>query len=161
MSTLYGVLTRSGDTCAVRFERDYATSPDDLWSALTEPDRIARWLSPVEPVKGALGPGGEAVVHFDDGDARFAIDTCTPPSSFQVRWRHATHDTVVSAKIQDLGEGGSRLVLVHARLTEKQAPDYAGGWHWHLDTLDGVLAERDADRTDWSALRDHYAAISV
>ena len=36
-------------------ERTYTTSVDDLWDALTSPDRIARWFL---PVSGDLRVGG-------------------------------------------------------------------------------------------------------
>jgi hypothetical protein len=41
-----GSLRIDGDRCGLRFERVYDTTPDDLWSALTEPERLARWLAP-------------------------------------------------------------------------------------------------------------------
>ena len=79
MSELYGVLSHSGDACKVTFEREYATSSADLWSALTEPGRLTRWLAPAD---GNLHEGGHAVVHFDDGDARFVIEVCAAPETW-------------------------------------------------------------------------------
>ena len=40
---------------AVRVEHVYDTDLDDLWSAITEPDRLARWVATVE---GDLRLGG-------------------------------------------------------------------------------------------------------
>lgn len=39
----------------VTMRRRYSTDTKDLWSALTEPDRIARWFM---PVSGDLREGG-------------------------------------------------------------------------------------------------------
>ena len=153
MSDLYGALTRTDDDYAVTFERDYATSPHDLWSALTDPDRLARWFSPVD---GDLAEGGSVTVQFDDGDAGFTVDSCHSPQELAVRWHHDGRDSVVRASIFDLGGDRCRLTLVHEQLTGTQAPDYAGGWHWHLDTLDGAIADREPDRTDWEPLAAHY-----
>jgi uncharacterized protein YndB with AHSA1/START domain len=153
MSDLYGALTRTDDDYAVSFERDYATSRRDLWSSVTEPERVARWLSPIE---GDLREGGSFAVHFDDGDARFTIDTCEAPSTLAVRWHHDGRDSVVRISCRDLGADRARLTLVHELLSQAQAPEYAGGWHWHLDTFDGVIGDREADRTDWEDLARHY-----
>lgn len=154
MSDLYGVLTRTDDEVAVTFEREYATSCRDLWSALTEPDRLARWMDPVD---GDFRTGGEVVVHFDDGDARFAIDTCEAPTLLAVRWR-GERDTVLRASVFDLGGDRARLTLVHERLSEPQAPEYAAGWHWHLAVLEGLLTGREATPPAWDELAGHYAA---
>ena len=40
----------------VRIEDRFDTKIDDLWSALTDPRRLARWIG---EVKGGLRPGGE------------------------------------------------------------------------------------------------------
>ena len=50
---VWGVLTPTTTGTTVRFERRYATTPEDLWSAVTEPERVARWLGPVYGDLGA------------------------------------------------------------------------------------------------------------
>ena len=52
---LLGALRADGSRAAVRFERTYATTCEDLWSAVTEPERLARWFA---PVSGDLAVGG-------------------------------------------------------------------------------------------------------
>jgi uncharacterized protein YndB with AHSA1/START domain len=46
---------------AVRVEDVYDTEIDDLWSAITEPDRLARWIATVE---GDLRVGGTIQAQF-------------------------------------------------------------------------------------------------
>jgi uncharacterized protein YndB with AHSA1/START domain len=46
--TLLGTITRTGDDAEATFERVYDTDAADLWAAVTEPDRLARWLAPVD-----------------------------------------------------------------------------------------------------------------
>ena len=48
----------------VRMEDRFDTDIDDLWSALTDPGRLARWLGEVE---GDLRLGGEFRARFFDG----------------------------------------------------------------------------------------------
>jgi len=43
-----GQLRLDGDRRAVRFERHYETTIEDLWEAVSNPDRLRRWLG--EPV---------------------------------------------------------------------------------------------------------------
>ena len=48
----------------VRMEDRYDTDVDDLWSAFTEPHRLARWIAEVE---GDLRLGGEFRARFTSG----------------------------------------------------------------------------------------------
>jgi hypothetical protein len=59
----------------VRMEDRFDTGIDDLWGALTDPDRLARWYGEVE---GELSQGGEFTV-------RIALAV-----SAQVGWRRAS-----------------------------------------------------------------------
>jgi uncharacterized protein YndB with AHSA1/START domain len=40
--TDYGTISLDGSMAAVRFERRYAAPPPELWSALTDADRMGR-----------------------------------------------------------------------------------------------------------------------
>lgn len=67
--------THDGDELVrVTMRRTYATDPADLWSALTEPDRIRRWFM---PVSGDLRAGGNFQL---EGNAGGEILDCEPPS---------------------------------------------------------------------------------
>ena len=65
MSELWGVLGEG----TVTFTRRYATTAADLWAALTEPERVARWLGPLE---GDLRVGGVYRLRMGDDDAQTA-----------------------------------------------------------------------------------------
>ncbi|NUR06006.1 MAG: hypothetical protein HOQ45_03235 [Nocardioidaceae bacterium] len=54
-----GTLRAADGTDTVRLEDRFDTDVDDLWSALTEPDRLARWLGAVD---GDLRPGASSVL---------------------------------------------------------------------------------------------------
>ena len=62
----------------VRMEDRFDTDMDDLWSALTDPGRLARWIGEVE---GDLRLGGEYRYNFfasgSEGTGR--IEACEPP----------------------------------------------------------------------------------
>jgi hypothetical protein len=59
---------------------------DDLWSALTDPGRIARWYGRVD---GDLRPGGQFRLYVDDADSDHAgrVEECEPPRRLLVTTR--------------------------------------------------------------------------
>ncbi len=64
----------------VTLERTYATAIDDLWDAITNPERLPRWFL---PVSGDLSPGG----HYQlEGNAGGTITECEPPGYFVATW---------------------------------------------------------------------------
>src|SRR5204863_3940045 len=78
MRSLTGSGTSTGTgTGAVRMEDRYDTDIDDLWSALTEPQRLARWIGDVE---GDLRLGGEFRARFTSSwEGAGRVDVCEPP----------------------------------------------------------------------------------
>ena len=61
----------------VRMEGRYDTDIDDLWSALTETQRLARWIAEVE---GDLRVGGAFRATFTSGwEGPGRVDVCDPP----------------------------------------------------------------------------------
>ena len=58
---ILGSLRSADGKGIVRIEDRYDTDIDDLWSALTDPRRLARWIGDVE---GDLRPGGEFRFRF-------------------------------------------------------------------------------------------------
>jgi uncharacterized protein YndB with AHSA1/START domain len=73
-----------GDTVRVLLRRRYPTAPEDLWSALTEPDRVVRWFLPLH---GDLREGGTFAL---EGNASGDILTCTRPRLLRVTFGHET-----------------------------------------------------------------------
>ena len=70
----------------MRVEDRYDTDIDDLWSALTDPDRLARWLGQVE---GDLRPGGEFRMYVEASDIESTgrVEACEPPRRLLVTTR--------------------------------------------------------------------------
>lgn len=67
-------------------EDRYGTDTGDLWSALTDPSRLAAWHSQVE---GDLHRGGEfrMRVESDDCDSNGRVEVCEPPQRLRVTTR--------------------------------------------------------------------------
>src|ERR1051325_1329587 len=92
---------------AVVAARTYDTSVEDLWDALTNPERIPRWFS---PVTGELRPGGRYQVQ---GNAGGVIRRGEPPRLFDLTWEFAGATSWVTVTLEPAGEG-ARLTLEHA-----------------------------------------------
>jgi uncharacterized protein YndB with AHSA1/START domain len=60
--------------------RTYPTDVDDLWDALTSPERIPRWFM---PISGDLRLGGRYQL---EGNAGGEITQCEPPRLLAVTW---------------------------------------------------------------------------
>jgi uncharacterized protein YndB with AHSA1/START domain len=65
---------------AVTLRREYPAAVEDVWDALTDPQRLARWFA---PVSGDLREGGSFQV---EGNAAGDIRECVPPSALTVTW---------------------------------------------------------------------------
>ena len=83
---ILGSLRSADGTGIVRIEDRYDTDIDDLWSALTDPRRLARWYGQVE---GDLRPGGEFRLRVEsaDMDSTGRVEACEPPRRLLVTTR--------------------------------------------------------------------------
>jgi uncharacterized protein YndB with AHSA1/START domain len=86
--------------------KTYATSPDDLWDALTNPERIPRWFLPIE---GDLRLGGRYQLK---GNAGGTIRRCDAPQALDVTWEFMGGMSWVTVRLAPEGEA-TRLTLEH------------------------------------------------
>src|SRR5215831_17057623 len=76
-ASVLGSLHSVDDEGVVRMEARLDTRIDDLWGALTEPDRLAHWYGEVE---GELAQGGEFRVRIHlAGERTGQVEVCEPP----------------------------------------------------------------------------------
>jgi uncharacterized protein YndB with AHSA1/START domain len=156
--TVLGTITRAGDHAEVVFARDYDTDAADLWAAVTEPERLARWFAPVD---GDLRDGGRFTIRFDDNDVPDCrVTSCDAPRAYSWEWPHAAYTSLVTVAVEPAGTG-ARLHLTHTRLAPSQAPDYAAGWEIYVSRLAELTAGEEVRDTwvqDWGRAREGYAA---
>jgi uncharacterized protein YndB with AHSA1/START domain len=156
-----GKLRAEGDRAGVRFERRYDASPEEVWSALTEPERLVRWLANVVEMDVSVGGRYLLVWHEDDGEQRTdgTVRALEPGRLLELDWTYPGEpDRVVRFELRPDGDG-TILVVDHRGLSPEGVVGYGAGWHSHLDSLDAHLGGGEAD---WAArfaeLRPAYAA---
>jgi uncharacterized protein YndB with AHSA1/START domain len=76
-SRILGDLRSADGAGVVRIEDRYDTDIEDLWTALTDPARLARWYGRVE---GDLRPGGQfrTYIEANDIEGTGRVDACEP-----------------------------------------------------------------------------------
>jgi uncharacterized protein YndB with AHSA1/START domain len=141
VARLLGAVTRKSSTRdyegkpanVVLASRGYDTSITDLWDAVTNPERIPRWLA---PVSGDLKLGGRYAL---EGNATGTITRCQPPRELAVTWEYAGTTSWVEVRLEDDAHGGSILRLEHIyhpwEEFERQYGPGAGGVGWELSLL--------------------------
>lgn len=144
-----GSLRADGDRCAVRFERLYDFTPAELWSALTDPQRLRRWLADTPRFENRVG--GRITIAFDDGTTEGRVLTWDEPRLLEYEWRFPGEDESVVRFELHPQEAGTLLVLDHRRLGRSSGTGYAAGWHAHLDAL--------ADEIELAAWRQRFEEL--
>jgi uncharacterized protein YndB with AHSA1/START domain len=145
------MLEREGKPArGVTLERVYDTTTDDLWDAVTNPERLPHWFL---PVSGELKLGGRYQL---EGNAGGTITECVPPRSFAATWEFGGETSWVEVRITPEGQARSRLTLCHICPVDdhwqKYGPGAAGvGWDLGLFGLAVHLSGSGSDRFDDSA----------
>jgi uncharacterized protein YndB with AHSA1/START domain len=158
---IVGSLRRTADgKGAVRMEDLYDTDIDDLWSALTDPRRLARWIADVD---GELRVGGHIHARFTsawDGPGR--IDVCQAPHRLTVTMSPGTPDqTVIDATLAPEHDK-TRLVIEERGIPIRELADHGAGWQAHVEDLNAHLHGRAPGdwRTRWTALTPIYRDVA-
>ena len=105
-------------TRIVRASRTYPTSQQDLWSALTEKERVVRWFA---DVSGDFKLGGRFAIR---GNAEGEIITCEPPRTLSLTWEFSGNISWVRVTVEE-AEDVALLTLEHEMPT-----DEASEAHW-------------------------------
>ena len=145
---------------AVRMEDVFDTDADDLWDAVTDPRRLARWIADVE---GDLQLGGVVQARFTSGwQGPGRIEACDPPHHLVARMDPGTPDeTVIEATITPEGSS-SRLVVEERGIPLTELAGHGAGWHAHLADL-GSYIENDQPSqwaSRWAELTPRYQDLA-
>ena len=157
-----GTLRAEDGTATVRLEDRFATDVDDLWSALTEPERLARWLGTVE---GDLRPGGEFRAHYfaSGWEGTCTIDACEPPRRVLLRTSSPDEPNGV-VEVTLTADGDQTILVIEDRgLPLDQIAAYGAGNQVHVEDLAAYLAggDRCDARARWQELHPAYEQLAA
>jgi len=159
-----GVTRRTDDgteVVAVALRRSYPASVDDVWNAVTDPERMRRWFL---PVSGELRQGGSFQL---EGNVGGEILRCEPPRHLTVTW--GAPISLVHVRLAADGEDATTLELEHTVPVEFAGSGagalYVGpGWDISVlglaNFLRGVEVE---DPAAWENTADgqHFSAQTI
>ena len=169
---ILGSLRSADGKGIVRIEDRYDTDIDDLWSALTDPARLARWYGEAE---GDLRPGGEFRLHLEsagwDGTGR--VETCQPPRRLLVTTRESDEswrkgrgaqpfDEAIEATLT--ADGDQTILVIEVRgLPLDVIAAYGAGWQIHAENLAAHIAGHELGDTEarWHDLVPSYQDLAA
>lgn len=140
----------------VRFERTFHAPLEDVWAAVTEPDRLERWIGRWE---GDPTTGTVTFFMTAEGDdvepEQCTITECRPPH----RWAVDTSvgDATWHLRVELSQDGDVTTLLFAQALGDDPLGSVGPGWEYYLERLAQALAGEDAARVDWD---DFYPRMS-
>ncbi len=149
-------VSRTGETVTVVMRRSYRAEPEELWDALTDPERMRRWFM---PVTGDLKVGGSFQLQ---GNAGGEILECEPPKRFKVTFGGPT--SLLELRLLP-GPGDSTELELEHSMGEAPAPGGSGalwvgpGWDGGLLGLALYVDGKLDENTDPVAMADSPEVI--
>lgn len=163
---ILGRLRLANGKGVVRMEDRFDTDVGNLWSALSDPRRLARWIGEVD---GDLRVGGDFHARFFDGwEGTVRVEACDPPKRLLLSMRDANPqpgqpgETVIEAW---LTKDGARAILV---AEERSLPPdllaaYWAGVQCHFENLAAHITgrERAEGEARWEELFPAYQELAA
>ncbi len=161
---ILGSLRSADGKGVVRMEDRFDTDIDDVWSALTDPARLARWYGEVE---GDLRLGGEYRARlFSSGwEGTGRVEVCEPPQRLLVRIKDADEpdEGVIEAVLT--ADADQTIVIWEERgMSLDLLSAYGAGVQIHVEDLADHLAgrERRGDaKARWDELHSAYQDLAA
>lgn len=124
----------SGHT-GLRFERLLNSGRDEVWAALTEPDRLSAWLG---PGRVDLQAGGSIEFNLREGTVSGDVEHVLAGSRLDYTWS-APEGVGTVHWLLEPADGKTKVVLIHNVARETQPAALMARWHMRLDSLATTL----------------------
>lgn len=126
--------------------RRYKAAREDVWDAITTPERLVRWFL---PISGELRPGGRYQL---EGNAGGEVVRCERPSEIALTWEIGEMNTDVLVRLDEDGDS-TVLTLTHSPMPGELVPGTGAGWELGLVALEKYLADElpEGRAVDWIA----------
>ena len=169
---ILGSLRAADGVGVVRIEDRYDTDINDLWTAITDPARLARWHGRVE---GDLRLGGafRLSLEADDVESTGRVEACEPPRRLLVTTRETDEsyrkgqgvppfDATIAVTLTAGGDQ-TLLVLEVTGIPWHVLAAYGAGWQIHAEHLAAYLAGREPGDTEarWHELVPLYQTLAA
>ncbi len=157
-----GTLRTADDKGIVRLEERFDTDIADVWSALTDRRRLARWLGVVE---GELRQGGEfRARYFATGwEGTGRVEVCEPLQRLSILTK-APDEPVCVIEARLTADGDQTVLVIEDRgLPLEHIASYGAGDQIHVEDLAAYLGGRE--RCDagarWKELHPLYQQMAA
>ena len=127
----------------VRRETVFEAEIDEVWDALTSPERLEEWFA--NDVALDLRPGGAGTFRWDDGAVRHArVERVEAGRAFDfVWWDEDGGESAVSISLDECDDG-TRVSVVES--TSKFEPAACAEWSWGVELLASLARLRPLAR---------------
>jgi uncharacterized protein YndB with AHSA1/START domain len=137
--------------------REFTAPIEDVWAAVTEPDRLARWIGRWEgdPTAGSV----RFQMLFEDGHSGevMEIRRCDPPRALHLTGHQGDEVWHLDLDLTH-ADGVTTLTFTQPGISAEQVPDIGPGWEYYLDRL--VDAETGGDPAGRDFARDYHPAMA-
>ena len=158
---ILGSLRSADGNGVVRIEDRYDTDIDDLWSALTDPRRLARWYGQIE---GDLRPGGEFHGRLEYWEGAGRVEACEPPRRLLVTTKGADEPYYETIEATLTADGNQIILVIETRgMPLELVGAYGVGYQIHAENLANHVAgrERADSKARWDVLTPAYQDLAA
>ena len=156
---ILGTLGAADGSGVVRMEDRYDTGIEDLWSAITDPPRLARWLGRID---GDLRLGGEYhAYYFASGWEGTVRSTCVNHHGDCVSPTRASSPDPHVTEVTLTADGDQTVLVVEERgMPLHMVAGYGAGIQVHVEDLTAHIAGRERCDSD-ARMAELYPAYQV
>jgi uncharacterized protein YndB with AHSA1/START domain len=159
-ATSHGRIVPGDGRPTLRITRTFRAPLEDVWAAVTEPDRLARWIGTWtgDPTTGRV----DFTMTAEDGAPTedMEIRECDPPRRLALT-AHVGEDRWLLEVALEETDGVTTLTFSQPDIDPEAAESVGPGWEYYLDRLvaaetGGDVAAIDFGRDYYPALQEHY-----
>jgi uncharacterized protein YndB with AHSA1/START domain len=156
-----GRIETTGGVRRLVIVREFRAPIEDVWAAVTESDRLARWIGvrTGDPASGHV----QFAMTAESPDATaddMEIRECTPPTRLAVTSQVGDERWQLELDLVER-DGVTTLTFTQPDIDPAAAESVGPGWEYYLDRLvaaesGGDVAAIDFDRDYYPAMAEHY-----